>query len=116
MLTKPDLNDYPRLVYNISDSMIHKDVWFPLAKSGPIAFQAMAIYESARLIARTEGQKENRETIQLKQKTICAIQKHLDSHLISVRTNDEIMAAVLSIAHSEVPTPVPTSLKAPTDI
>lgn len=90
------------MVYNVKDSKPNRDVLFPLATLGPAAFQATLLVQAACHIARLQGLNDSIDSIKQKSKAIRLIQARLDSPAPNVRTGDEVIAAVLSLADAEV--------------
>jgi hypothetical protein len=94
------------MVYNVKDSKPNREVLFPLAMLGPAAFQAILLVQAACHIARLQGLSDSVNSIEQKSKAIRLIQARLDNPDLTVRTGDEVIAAVLSMADAEVGTKI----------
>lgn len=90
------------MVYNVKDSIPNREVLFPLATLGPAAFQATLLVQAACHIARLQGLSESVDSMEQKSKAIRLIQGQLNSPDPAVKTGDEVIAAVLSLADAEV--------------
>ncbi|SRR6266498_2083591 len=89
------------MVYNVKDSLPNREVLFPMALIGPAAFQATLLVQAACHIARLKGFSDSVDSIKQKSKAIRLIQDRLDNSDPLVRTGDEVIAAVLSMADAE---------------
>jgi hypothetical protein len=90
------------MVYNVKDSVPNREVLFPLATLGAAAFHATLLVQAACHIARLQGLSDSVVSIEEKSKAIRLIQTRLDSADPNIRTGDEVIAAVLSMADAEV--------------